>query len=205
MHRTLPLSLLVWALALPVPALAGDEGPAAPPDDGLSGAGKVIEVAPDGEAKVVKGAPAEQPAEQAGPARAEDAVSNAESCRKRLAAQCRTLQRCLGAAGGSEGMPLPCEGMAPLCENLEGDAPYTRRQLEACAKGLGALRCQNDLDPADPKSFQLEARVPACKPILAAEKAQGPGGGQGLQGLGKIDAKGAEELQRQLNQALVGE
>lgn len=199
MNRTRPTAILLAALAaLGSPAFAEEQ--AQPEGDGLAEAGKVYEVAGDGSATVVKGEGAAEPAPE--PKKKADAISLADSCRLRMAAQCKAIQRCLG--GGSGGMGLPCEAMGAVCDRLQGEASYTRKQLEACAKGLGALKCQNNLDPADPASFQLEARVPACEPVLAAEAAQGGGEGGQVRGPGDIDAKGAAELQRQLNEALGG-
>ena len=152
-------------------------------EDGLTDSGKVIEVGEDGSSRVVKGEGAEgEP--QAGKKAPKDAPTLAESCRARFAAQCTVLKKCLGG-----GLELPCDQAGALCDQLQGKAPYSRNQMQACAKGIARLRCDTPVDPSNPASLDFEARVPACKKVMAAERAQG--GGAAPKGL---DANGKQDL-----------
>lgn len=156
-------------------------------EDGLTGAAKVIEVGEDGASRVVKGEGAEGEAKADAKA-PKDAPTLAESCRARFAAQCKVLKKCLGGD-----VELPCDQAGALCDQLQGKAPYSRKELQACAKGIANLRCDAPVDPTNLAALDFEARVPACKKVMAAERAQGGGmapwgsGANGRQDLGQFD------------------
>jgi hypothetical protein len=89
-------------------------------------------------------------------------------------------------------LQLPCDELVGMCGGLEGKAPYSRKELQACVKGIAGLRCDTPIDPANPASFDFEGRVPACKKVVAAERAAGGGappdlGAAGAGDLGQFD------------------
>jgi len=163
----------------------------APEDPDLASAGKVIEIDGSGNAKVVKGNPGDPAEPQPTPAKVEPAkdeklkageISNAEACKLRFSAQCNTLKRCMPK--GTE-LPMPCDELISGCEGAAGKAPYARKAVEACAKGVTALKCEAaKIDWNNPATLNPEARVPACKPLLDADQAElqkagPPGSGAG--------------------------
>jgi hypothetical protein len=162
-----------------------------PDDADLATAGKVIEIDGSGNAKVVKGEatePAEpKPEDKPAPKPKEEKlkateISNAEACKLRFTAQCSWLKRCLKGAGD---LPMPCDELIAACDSAApGKAAYARKPVEACAKGVTALKCEK-IDLNNPASLNPEAQVPACKPLLDADKAElekaGPGSGGGTE------------------------
>lgn len=94
-------------------------------------------------------------------------ISQADSCRLRLAAQCQVLQRC-----GVSQEAFPCQALVAKCSEVSGKAPYGRKVAEACAKAIGRMPCQNSVDVTNPASLDPAAKLPACRPIIEAEKKQ---------------------------------
>ncbi|MGC4117818.1 MAG: hypothetical protein QM765_25340 [Myxococcales bacterium] len=172
----------------PAPSTIVVDGQPAGDDPEFAKAGKVIEFDRSGKAKVVRGTdtggdlptvvgtaeelpPAmeeRQGAElhpsaagsKSGPG-AHDLTAR-EACKLRLGAQCQMLVRCSGGA-----FPIDCDQMSASCEDAEGIAPYSRKDAEACAKGVSALKCATVNSMG--LNFNPEAKVAACKPIRESE------------------------------------
>ncbi|HEY3447983.1 MAG TPA: hypothetical protein VGK67_16625 [Myxococcales bacterium] len=166
------------------------DGQPAGDDPEFAKAGKVIEFDNSGKAKVVRGsdlsadvpqgnvAGEELPPpmeERQGPEiapagappgaavkRGPGDLTAQDGCRLRLKAQCQMLVRCSGGA-----FPIDCAQMAAGCDDVEGMAPYSKKDAEACAKGIGALSCSTV--QAMGLNFDPEGKVPACKAIKEAE------------------------------------
>lgn len=158
--------------APPATAKPAPPAPAAEGDD-LATAGKVIEIDTSGKAKVVKGADGVEvtvggEALTAPPAAGDKAPKAAdltvgEACRIRSQAQCELLRRC-------GGVPMDCQALAGACPPSAEAAAFTRKDAEACAKGVAALAC-DALNMAG-LSFDPEAQVPACQAVLEPAKAE---------------------------------
>lgn len=196
------------------------DGQPAGEDPEFAKAGKVIEFDGSGKAKVVRGSdtgadvpqghlvgeelpppmeeregqPLGRPGKEgagAATGKGPNDLTAKEACKLRLGAQCKMLVRCTGGA-----FPLDCEQMAAGCEQAEGMAAYSRKDAEACAKGIASLSC--DTVNAMGLDFDPEAKVAACKPVKEAEggkpapkKVRGvPGTGQDFRDL-DVDLGGA--------------
>jgi hypothetical protein len=193
---TLIATGLVWLLASPAlgaapaakppakgkaaPAAAAPKAAPAPGGEGgdadLASAGKVIELTPDGAAKTVKGEATDPGATDGVAPKAElklkpGEISVPDSCKLRLAAQCKVVKRCQKDPALTESIDTTCQALVTGCEMMSGKAAYSRKEAEACAKGLEALKCDGALTLAD---YSLEAKVPACKPIVKAEQGAVP-------------------------------
>ena len=195
--------------AAPAKAKPADEAAAAAKPTGddadFASAGKVIEFDGSGKAKVVKGQASADPDlppgaiagedlpgaqdEKTGagaappsttPAKPAGDLSAADGCKIRFKAQCAFLAHCAGNA-----LPLDCDQMLVVCDNLEGPAPYTRKDAEACAAGIKTLSCATM--QAMGLAFDPEAKVPACKPVREAEQggSEPPAKPQGTNKAGK--------------------
>ena len=172
--------------AKPRPAAVADPvKPAAPDDPDLAGAGKVIEFDSSGNGKVVKGddvtfrephpdevapeakpapdKPAAVPAVEEKPPAGE--MSAAEACRERFRAKCAFLHRCMGQGG----LPFSCEELLSACDSAQGASPYSKKEVDACAKGVSALKCAQ-LDLTNIAGLDPEAKVPACREMVEAER-----------------------------------
>ncbi|MFN7134152.1 MAG: hypothetical protein ACK4N5_18885, partial [Myxococcales bacterium] len=131
-------------------------------------AGKVIEFDTQGNAK-------QAPAVKEEPLKKGE-ISQAESCRLRFQAQCTVLKRC-GA-----GDFVDCDALVAGCAEVQGKAPYPRKTAEACAKAIEKTKCDTKVDFMNPASLDPSARLPACKPIVDAEKASAAKDGKKAKG-----------------------
>ncbi len=157
MNRLLAIAAALLLTAAGASAVA-EESAATPAKDAES-TGKVIEFDADGNAKAA-------PKEAEAPLKKGE-ISQAESCRLRLGAQCKAMRRC-----GIGDDVFPCEALIGRCAELQGKAPYSRKAAEGCAKGLGNMKCVGKVDFANPASLNPAAQVPACREVLAAEQKQ---------------------------------
>lgn len=179
------------AKAAPDKAKGPDAEPAkaAGDDADVASAGKIIEFDGSGNAKVVKGQatptdpdqppitvagedlPGAQADKPAGSATAKPGADPgfgaADGCKIRFKAQCAFLSHCAGGA-----LPLDCDQMMVVCENLSGPAAYAKKDAEACAAGIKALSCSAVESMG--LAFDPEAKVPACKAVRDAEQGEQP-------------------------------
>ena len=158
MNRLLAIAAALLLTATGASAVAEESADVPAEVDG-EGAGKVIEFDGEGNEKAAS-------KETEAPLKKSE-ISQAESCRLRLGAQCKTMRRC----GITEDV-FPCEAVLPKCDELQGKAPYPRKAAEACAKALGTMKCAGKVDFTNPASLNPAAQVPACKQVLAAEEKQ---------------------------------
>lgn len=174
------LSASVLALLLSTPAAAGAKGeakptpakeaakaaPAADPGDSELGSNrKVLEFDAEGNPK--NPAPTEKPGDRKDEPLKKGEIALSEACSLRMTALLTTLKRC---AKGTELDGFPLDSLVTGCGELSGKAPYSRKDAEACAKGISSIKCEGKFDPMNPASLNPEASVPGCKAVLAAER-----------------------------------
>lgn len=90
--------------------------------------------------------------------RAGKPIARAAACKLRFEASCAFMHRC---STGAEDLGGPkCEAIDPGCDQLKGNAKYSREAVDACIAGLRKVACDARVDPSE--ASQLEEGVGAC-------------------------------------------